>query len=137
MGDVVCSRRLEIRKSPRTGRPRIVENERGPVAVFREDGYLILEKEGLMLLKGVALMKKLVITDQAASFVAEGKDMFCKHLAEYTGKHYVGEDVIVISSDDVPLACGQLVILPREAKFFNRGVLVRTRIGSRLLSGAA
>lgn len=129
VGEAIVSSDPRVKNSPTTGKPRFLVKHDRILAVFREDGYLLLERNGLALLKGVSLTKKIVVDDVASQFILRGKDLFCKHIVSYTGEHWVGEDAIMVSRVSEILGCGMVVVRPSEAKFFKKGRAVKSRVG--------
>jgi archaeosine-15-forming tRNA-guanine transglycosylase len=131
VGQTITSQPISIEFSKTNKRIKGIYNENKLTAIQRQDGYILLEKHGLVLLSraNVKLSKAVVIKDLAKPFVINGKDVFAKHIKNFVGDHYLGEDVIVVSDDGKPIACGQLLLLPTEVKFFKRGVAVKIRVG--------
>ncbi|MEM0120954.1 MAG: PUA domain-containing protein [Thermoprotei archaeon] len=129
VGHTLISHKLHISFSNKTKRPKAIYSDGALVAVRRKDGYFLLEKYGLNLLRKVKLSKVVVVDNIAKPFIKDGKDVFCHNITRFVGQHYVGEDTIVVSTDGEILGCGQLILLPSEVKFFKRGVAVKIRVG--------
>jgi uncharacterized protein with predicted RNA binding PUA domain len=73
---------------------------------------------------------RVVIRDDVAEFVAQGKNAFAKHVVAADPKIRAGDEVLVVTSDDCLIACGAAVVSGMEMLAFNYGVAVRVRQGS-------
>jgi uncharacterized protein with predicted RNA binding PUA domain len=96
------------------------------------DGRLTLGIEGAKRLQALLTSPgyRVVIRDDVAAFVAQGKNAFAKHVVAADPKIRAGDDVLVVASDDRLIACGAAVISGTEMLAFNYGVAVRVRQGS-------
>jgi len=133
VGDFISSQELFFKTSISTGRLKYVYTTNGKLLVsIRPDGYALLEKAALELLqKANVVKKKLIVKKEATGFILRGKDVLVSNVERFVGKFNLGEDVIVANESDL-LACGQLVLLPSEVKFFKRGVVVKNRFGVKV-----
>jgi uncharacterized protein with predicted RNA binding PUA domain len=96
------------------------------------DGRLTLGIEGAKRLQTLLSSPgyRVVIRDDVAEFVAQGKNAFAKHVVAADPKIRAGDDVLVVAGDDRLIACGAAVISGTEMLAFNYGVAVRVRQGS-------
>jgi uncharacterized protein with predicted RNA binding PUA domain len=96
------------------------------------DGRLTLSIEGAKRLQVLLPSPgyRIVIRDDVAEFVAQGKNAFAKHVVAADPEIRAGDDVLVVTSDDHLVACGAAVISGTEMLAFNYGVAVRVRQGS-------
>ena len=96
------------------------------------DGRLTLGIEGAKRLRILlpAPGYRVVIRDDVAEFVAQGKNAFAKHVIAADPAIRAGDDVLVVAGDDRLIACGAAVVSGTEMLAFNYGVAVRVRQGS-------
>lgn len=116
-----------------TGRIRQVLYEGVRLATVRaSDGRLTLGIEGAKRLHAIlpAPSYRVVIRDDVAEFVAQGKNAFAKHVTGADPDIRAGDDVLVVAGDDRLIACGAAMISGREMLAFNYGVAVKVRQGS-------
>jgi uncharacterized protein with predicted RNA binding PUA domain len=71
-----------------------------------------------------------VIREDISSFVAQGKNVFAKHVTAADPQIRAGDEVIVVAENDRLIACGAAVVSGSEMLAFNYGVAVRVRQGS-------
>ena len=96
------------------------------------DGRLTLGIEGAKRLRTLlpAPGYRVIIRDDVAEFVAQGKNAFAKHVVAADPVIRAGDDVLVVAGDDRLIACGAAVVSGTEMLAFNYGVAVRVRQGS-------
>jgi uncharacterized protein with predicted RNA binding PUA domain len=73
---------------------------------------------------------RVVVRDDVAEFVAQGKNAFAKHVVAADPAIRAGDDVLVVAGTDRLIACGSAVVSGTEMLAFNYGVAVRVRQGS-------
>ena len=73
---------------------------------------------------------RVVVKDDVAEFVAQGKNAFAKHVVAADPQIRAGDDVLVVAGNDRLIACGAAVVSGNEMLAFNYGVAVRVRQGS-------
>jgi uncharacterized protein with predicted RNA binding PUA domain len=71
-----------------------------------------------------------VIRDDVAGFVAEGKNAFAKHVVSADPDIRAGDEVLVVDSTDTLVACGTAMLSGDEMLAFNYGGAVKVRQGS-------
>jgi conserved protein with predicted RNA binding PUA domain len=100
--------------------------------VRASDGRLTLGIEGAKRLMTTlpAPGYRVVIRDDVAEFVAQGKNAFAKHVVAADQAIRAGDDVLVVTGNDRLIACGSAVVSGTEMLAFNYGVAVRVRQGS-------
>jgi uncharacterized protein with predicted RNA binding PUA domain len=116
-----------------TGRVRqILFNNVRLATVRASDGRLTLGIEGARrLLNAIpAPGYRVVIREDVAEFVAQGKNAFAKHVVAADPQIRAGDDVLVVAEGDRLLACGAALISGTEMLAFNYGGAVRVRQGS-------
>jgi len=116
-----------------TGRIRQILFRGVRLATVRaSDGRLTLGIEGAKRLRSrlPAPGYRVVIRDDVAAFVAQGKNAFAKHVVAADPQIRAGDDVLVVAGDDRLIACGAAVVSGTEMLAFNYGVAVRVRQGS-------
>ncbi|WML67754.1 MAG: tRNA-guanine(15) transglycosylase [Methanoregula sp. SKADARSKE-2] len=116
-----------------TGRIRQVLLGGGRLATVRaSDGRLTLGIEGAKRLQALlpAPGYRVVIREDVAGFVAQGKNAFAKHVVGADPVIRAGDDVLVVAGEDRLIACGAAVVSGAEMLTFNYGVAVKVRQGS-------
>jgi len=116
-----------------TGRIRQILFEGKRLATVRaHDGRLTLGIEGARRLHAIlpAPGYRVVIRDDVAEFVAQGKNTFAKHVVSADPRIRAGDEVLVVSGDDRLVACGTAMLSGEEMLAFNYGVAVKVRQGS-------
>ena len=100
--------------------------------VRASDGRLTLGIEGAKRLQAVlpAPDYRVVIRDDVAEFVAQGKNTFAKHVVAADPQIRAGDEVLVVAGNDRLVACGAAVFSGAEMLAFNYGVAVKVRQGS-------
>ncbi len=70
---------------------------------------------------------RIMIDDDAVEFVKEGKSVFAKFVSEVDPDLRAGDEVLIVDKDDNLLRTGTLILSPREAIDFDRGVAATVR----------
>lgn len=119
-----------IEVSKRTGKPKRVYLDGKLLATVRSnDGLIALTVEGAMRLR-TSLPPgrfRVIVSDGAARFIAEGKSLFSKHVLEADPKILPGDEVIIENDKGELLAVGKAVISGCEMGKFRRGLAVKIR----------
>jgi len=116
-----------------TGRIRqILYNGTRLATVRASDGRLTLGIEGAKRLHAIlpAPAYRVVIQDDVATFIAQGKNAFAKHVTGADPGIRAGDDVMVVAGEDRLLACGAAMVSGSEMLAFKYGVAVKVRQGS-------
>jgi predicted RNA-binding protein (TIGR00451 family) len=132
VGNALFPRNVEIAYSKRTGRIRYVYLQGQRLATMRPtDGLFSLSIAGARrMIQGATCAKCLVTVEDAVSrFVADGGDVFCKHVVCTDDEIRARDEVIVTRQDRTVLAVGRAVLSGEEMKAFKRGVAVKVRRG--------
>ena len=132
VGNVLFPKNVSIAFSRRTGRIRHVYFNGKLLATLRPtDGIFSLTIEGAKrLVKGVKPLRLWVtVQKDVEPFVAEGKSVFAKHVADADIEIRPQEEVVVIGEKNKVLAVGRAVLTGREMKAFKHGVAVKVRRG--------
>ena len=115
-----------------TGRIRQILFEGVRLATVRaSDGRLTLGIEGAKRLKAAlpSPAYRVVVRDDVAEFIAQGKNAFSKHVVSADPEIRAGDDVLVVDGNDRLLACGAAILSGSEMLAFNYGAAVRVRQG--------
>ncbi|MEM3086887.1 MAG: PUA domain-containing protein [Halobacteria archaeon] len=113
-----------------TGRPRQVTLDGARIATVRaRDGRLTLSMDGGRRLHGCFPPPRwrVVVSADAAPFVAEGGNAFAKHILRSDPEIRALDEVLVTDPEDRPLAVGQARLGSEEMGVLKRGVAVETR----------
>lgn len=121
-----------VRSKTRRVRQVMLGDER-IVTVRAQDGRFTLGIEGARLLAKTiqAPAYRVVIADEVAGFIAEGKNAFAKHIVTADPGIRAGDEVIVVSGEDEVLATGQALLSGKEMVAFDYGVAVKVRKGGK------
>jgi len=116
-----------------TGRIRQILDGGVRLATVRAaDGRLTLGFEGARRLHSLlpAPGFRVVIRDDVAEYVAQGKNAFPKHVIAADPAIRAGDDVLIVSGNDRLIACGSASLSGAGMLAFNYGVAVKVRQGS-------
>ncbi|HDI74556.1 MAG TPA: pseudouridine synthase [Thermoprotei archaeon] len=131
VGDILFSRGNDIFISrASTGRIRYIYLRDCLIAVLRASDFMLL-----FSIKGAQLVKeavpppalRVVVRNDVARFIAEGKSVFAKHVVDVDKNLRAGDEVLVVDEDDNLLAVGRLVLSPLEIFSYKWGLAVRVR----------
>ena len=117
----------------RTKRVRQVFHSGKRIATARaKDGFFTLSIEGASVVHRLLPGKRLrvVVSEDAAPFVAAGKTAFAKHVIEIDPELRAGEEVLITDKADRLLATGQLLLSPAELLSLDSGAAVDVRVGT-------
>jgi uncharacterized protein with predicted RNA binding PUA domain len=116
----------------RTGRIRQVMLGGNRLATVRAaDGRLTLAIEGASRLLAClpSPAYRVVVIDDVAEFIGQGKNTFARHVIDADPEIRGGDEVMVVNRRDELLATGEAVLSGREMMIFNYGVAVKVRQG--------
>ena len=116
----------------RTGRIRQITLGKERLATIRaQDGRFTLGIAGALRLMHAlpAPAYRVVVTDEVAAFIREGKNTFAKHVIAADPAIRAGDEVLVVTGADDLLATGSAVLSGGEMLIFNYGVAVKVRQG--------
>jgi len=123
---------VEITRSKRTGRIRYVYLDGKRLATLRPtDGLFSLSIAGAKRIVENAISAKclVAIMDDVSKFIAEGGDVFAKHVVKADGDIRPKDEVIIVDEKGEVLAVGRAVLSGEEMMAFKRGVAVKVRRG--------
>jgi len=128
--DMLDGRDVEIVKSERTGKIRIVNIDGVHALSMRaSDGRFSLKLEGARLLMKVlpSPRMRVIIEDEPAEFAAKGNNVFAKFVVDSDPEIRPGDDVIVVNTKDELAAVGRALMNRDEMFAFKRGLAVRVK----------
>ena len=123
---------VEIVRSKRTGRIRYIYLIGRRLATLRPtDGLFSLSIAGAKrIVEDVSSARCLVIVqDDVSKFIAEGGDVFAKHVVKADSSIRPKDEVIVVDESNSVLAVGRAVLSGEEMEVFQKGVAVKVRRG--------
>ncbi len=123
---------VEISHSRNTGRIRHIHLSKVLLATFRpSDGVFTLTIfAAKRLVEQVPkLAYTVTVSEEAAEFVSQGKNVFAKHVLRAGEKIRPGDEVIIITDNAGVIGVGKALLLSEEMKAFKVGVAVKTRRG--------
>ncbi len=130
LGDISNIHKLRVYKSPNTLRIREVYFNDKPIFTVRaEDFKILLRIYGAYLLwKNIEKpYYRAVIINDVAEYIANGGNVFSRHILQIDENRRCGDEVLVVDEEDNLLAVGTLKLSPEEILFFTRGEAVRVR----------
>lgn len=132
VGSVLFPEDVKITYSKKTGRLRHFYLDGTVIATLRPtDGFLSLTLAGARRLVEALppLRFRVVVRDDVVKFIAEGKDVFAKHVVDADPMLRAGEEALVTSPSGEVVAVGKALLTGREMLGFKRGVAVKVRKG--------
>jgi predicted RNA-binding protein (TIGR00451 family) len=119
--------------SRNTGRIRHIHLGDTLIATFRpNDGVftLTIAAAQRLLAQVPDLGYTVTVTEDAAPFISQGKNVFAKHVLRSGEKIRPGDEVIIIAEKSGVIGVGKALLIGDEMKAFKIGVAVKTRRGS-------
>jgi len=129
-GDILVPNEATIAISPSTMRIRHVMLKDKIIITLRpSDAFFSLHiYGGILLHKNYSFpLFRVIVRNDVASFIAEGHDVFAKHVVNVDNVIRAGDEVIVVDENDEILAVGRSKLCPNEMLSLKRGVAVRVR----------
>lgn len=123
---------IRVLKSGKTGRLKHIYVDGKLIFSLRAtDGFLIFSLEGakLFLEKIPPPTARVVVMPEVAPFIAEGRNLFSKHVLQADKNIRPFEEVIVVTPEDSLIAIGKAILAGWEMTSFKRGVAVKIRKG--------
>ena len=133
-GEALFPEEITVERSKRTGKIRFVKiYERLLAALRPTDGMFTLSIYGAERLISCSRNLGYIVTvlDDVADVIAEGKNVFAKHVVDAGEKIRSGDELIIVDSEKKVLAVGRALLRREEILAFGVGVAVRTRRGRR------
>jgi 7-cyano-7-deazaguanine tRNA-ribosyltransferase len=127
--DALLEGTIEFVRSPNNLRVRNIKVDGDHVASLRaEDGLLSLRWAGAERIRRhvPAPSCRLVVDDDAAPFIREGKNVITKSVQRADPDLRPGDDALIVTAKDELLGVGRLVLSGHEVKQVDRGVAART-----------
>ena len=131
--DALFRGKIELVKSRKTGKIRNVISDGEHVLSMRAgDGLYTLRAEGAarILAAVPAPWMRVVVDEDAAPFVAEGRNVFSRFVRGMDPELRPMEEAIVVAPDGRFLATGRALLTAKEASAFPKGIAVKVRSGS-------
>ena len=132
LGDVLFKRHIEITRSPKTNKIRLVFRDGKLISTLRaRDGFLALTPDGAEAI--LASMKKpprvVVVRSDVAEFIKAGRNVFAKHVLTADPSIRPQDEAIIVDEKRHLLAVGRSALAGWEMTQFKIGVAVKTRRG--------
>ncbi|MHA1960667.1 MAG: tRNA guanosine(15) transglycosylase TgtA [Candidatus Thorarchaeota archaeon] len=121
---------LDVKVSKSTGKIRHVnKDEEILFTVIPTTGMLAPTMSGGLFLcsKDLSENYQVVLENEAAEFVANGKSALAKFVTKASPKLRAGEEVLILNEDMEPVGVGRANLSGEEMVSFSRGVAVNTR----------
>ncbi len=123
---------VAITRSRNTGRIRHIHLDGALLATLRPtDGLFTLTMAGAerLVSKVVDLGCTVTVMDDVAEFVAQGRNLFAKHVIDAGDEVRPGDEVVVLNPMRSVLAVGRALLNREEMLAFDVGVAVKVRRG--------
>jgi len=122
---------LSVHRST-SGRPRQVTAAAGRVVSYGVDGRFTLGVEGGRRLRSALPHPEysVVVGDESAPFVRDGKNVFAKFVADVGTAVRPRDEVVVVHEDGTVLAVGRAELSAAEMRDFDSGMAVKVRAGA-------
>ncbi|RWX72742.1 MAG: PUA domain-containing protein [Candidatus Methanosuratincola verstraetei] len=124
---------IRVVRSKKTGKIKgIFLNDEHLATLKPSDGYLALSVPGgnRLLQAFQPPRHRVMIMDEVAEFIKNGRNLFAKHVVEADLKIRAGEEVIITDTRGDLLAVGKAVMSGKEMKHFKKGIAVNVRRGT-------
>ena len=121
-----------LKLSKKTRRIREIEKNGKLIFMLRpNDGYLVSQIEGarILLKHSPFPNNRVVILSDYAEMVAEGRNLFAKHVKALDSRIKTGSEVIVVNEEDELIAVGKSLLNHQEMMDLNYGIGVKIRRG--------
>jgi 7-cyano-7-deazaguanine tRNA-ribosyltransferase len=121
---------VSIVKSKRTGKIRNIFCDGDHVLSMRaEDGLFTLKLAGGRRLHETVKFPivRVVVTDDAVSFIKQGKSVFAKFVSDCDPNLRPFDECVIVDENDMFLAVGRTLLTRDEMLSFQQGVAVKTR----------
>lgn len=131
IGEALFPSEVEFMTS-RTGRVRQILYEGNRLATVRaEDGRLTLSIYGAVRIHRAreAPHYRVVMNEEAAPFIADGKNAFARHVVRVDPQIRAGDEVLLVDEDNRLIGAGKAMLSAEEMLSFTRGLAVDTRVG--------
>lgn len=131
-GEALFPEGVTITYSKNTGRIRHIYLDGALLASLRpSDGFLTLTMAGAeRLVSNIPDPRfTIIITDEVAEFVAQGRSVFARHVIDASGSIRPGDEVVILDQSRRVLAVGQALLNREEMLAFKVGVAVKVRRG--------
>jgi len=132
VGTALFPENVKIAFSRKTGRVRHIYLDGKRLATMRPtDGFFSLSIEGAKRIAHKEQNAKcfVAVQDDIADFIADGGDVFAKHIVKADDEIRSRDEVIVFDEEGEVLAVGRAILSGEEMKAFKRGVAVKVRRG--------
>lgn len=122
---------IKLVYSRRSGRVKLVFHEGKLFATVKPNGAMALSLYGATMLSQSPRFKEncVMVADETAEFVREGKSVFCKFVTWAGGNVLPRGEVAVIDSKGTVLGVGMAVVSGKFIKQFRSGIAVKVRVG--------
>jgi predicted RNA-binding protein (TIGR00451 family) len=132
VGRLLFPENTKIQSSRKTRKLRYVYLNNKLLATVRaKDGLIALTIEGARaLLRCVNKPRfRVIVKDEVENMIAEGRDLFAKHIVFADSEIRPMEEVIIVNRKDELLAVGKALLSGEEMTSFKYGKAVRIRAG--------
>ncbi len=133
VAEVLFREPIELITSRKTGKIRNVISDGEHVLSMRAgDGLYTLKMEGARrIIASVPVpYMRVAVSDDAVSFVSEGKNVFAQFVLSCDPDIRPMEEVIITDKNDRPIAIGRAFLVESEMMAMRKGIAVKVRSGS-------
>jgi 7-cyano-7-deazaguanine tRNA-ribosyltransferase len=129
-GDILLKGKIRFVKSKKTGKIRnIYSDDKHVLSMRASDGFFTLKIEGGRLLHDSFLspLIRVIVFDDAVSFIREGKSVFAKFIKDADPGLRPFDECLIVDETDSFLGVGRCLLNRAEMLSFSSGVGVKTR----------
>ncbi len=129
---ILENKEIYVSVSPDTGRVRYIILDGKNIGTLRaSDNFFVPSIEGAKIIKNVLPWPKyrVVVTEDAAPFIAKGRTIFCKHVILADLYIRPGDEVFIVDKEDNLVALGKALIAGEDMVAKKRGKAVKNRRG--------
>ncbi|UCG69756.1 MAG: tRNA guanosine(15) transglycosylase TgtA [Thermoplasmata archaeon] len=133
-GDILCSGKIYLVKSKKTGKIRnVISDDEHVLSMRASDGFFTLKEAGAKRLhKGFKLPRlRVVVEDDSVQFNREGKNVFAKFVLDCDEELRPMDEVMVVDKSDELVAIGRTIMNREEMLAYDVGIAVKVREGIR------
>jgi len=125
--------RVALERSKKTHKIRYVFLDGELMLVLRpDDGNFSLALAGARILNDLEqdqLVNGILVPDDVAEFIAQGKNVFAKHVVQPVPAMRPSQEVYIVNEERQVVAVGKTVLSSRDMAAFKRGIAVKVRHG--------
>ena len=132
--DILAPKDILITRSRKTKKIREIISDGKRLATIRaKDGYFSIGLDGAerIIKMTKSPKRRVVIQTDVAEFIADGRNVFAKHVVKVDPEIRPEDEVVVVSEEDQLLAVGRAKLSAEYMLAFQKGIAVKVRYGNK------